>query len=163
MLNVYWPFIVKVITVVCYSFSYHSLSSIGWIGKFNFHILFLRFNKMITLDSNAQLGEKIWLETCRRIKVIWKHFTYFCWDSISFLQEIQLTKYYAAPEEKRKDIELNPYVIMRGAIENCRPLMSLQKVKVGAVTYYVPTPITESRYLKIRIYFAQNPKLIKKN
>jgi len=89
--------------------------------------LLLRFNKMITLDSNAQLGEKIWLETCRRIK------------------EIQLTKYYAAPEEKRKDIELNPYVIMRGAIENCRPLMSLQKVKVGAVTYYVPTPITESR------------------
>ena len=62
-----------------------------------------------------------------------------------YLQEIQLAKYYATPEEKRKDIELNPYNIMRVAIENCRPLMSLQKVKVGSVTYYVPTPITETR------------------
>lgn len=56
-----------------------------------------------------------------------------------------MAKYYAASEDKRKDIELNPSAIIRGAIENCRPLMSLQKVKVGSVTYYVPTPITESR------------------
>ena len=60
-------------------------------------------------------------------------------------QEIQLAKYYAAPEDKRNDIELNPHEIIKGAIENCRPLMLLQKVKVGSVTYYVPVPVSESR------------------
>ena len=66
--------------------------------------------------------------------------------NISIFQEIQLAKYYNASEDKRKDIELNPHVIIKGAIENCRPLMSLQKVKVGSVIYYVPTPITETRF-----------------
>ena len=56
-----------------------------------------------------------------------------------------MSKYYAAAEAARSEIELSPAVIIKGAIENCRPLMSLQKVKVGAVTYYVPTPISESR------------------
>ena len=56
-----------------------------------------------------------------------------------------MSKYYAAAEGARSEIELSPAVIIKGAIENCRPLMSLQKVKVGAVTYYVPTPISESR------------------
>merc|ERR1712111_304134 len=74
--------------------------------------LLQRFVKMVTEHSNAQLGERIWLQTCRRIK------------------EIQLAKYYAAPEDKRNDIELNPHEIIKGAIENCRPLMLLQKVKV---------------------------------
>ena len=36
-------------------------------------------------------------------------------------------------------------MIIKGAIENCRPLMLLQKVKVGSVTYYVPVPVSESR------------------
>lgn len=89
--------------------------------------LLQKFVKIVTEHSNGQLGEKIWIETCRRIK------------------EIQLAKYYDATDDKRGDIELNPRVIVRGAIENCRPLMSLQKVKVGSVTYYVPTPITENR------------------
>ena len=71
--------------------------------------------------------------------------TFRQFTTVTLVQEIQLAKYYEAPEEKRGDIELNPRVIVRGAIENCRPLMSLQKVKVGSVTYYVPTPITENR------------------
>ena len=62
-----------------------------------------------------------------------------------YFQEIQLAKYYAASEDKRGEIELNPHVIIKGAIENCRPLMLLQKVKVGSVTYYVPVPVSESR------------------
>ena len=56
-----------------------------------------------------------------------------------------MAKYYAASEDKRGEIELNPHVIIKGAIENCRPLMLLQKVKVGSVTYYVPVPVSESR------------------
>ena len=61
------------------------------------------------------------------------------------MQETQLAKLYAAPADKREDIELSPTVIIKGAIENCRPIMRLEKVKVGAVIYYVPAPITESR------------------
>ena len=60
-----------------------------------------------------------------------------------------MNKYYAAPEDKRSEVELSPTVIIKGAIENCRPLMSLQKVKVGSVTYYVPTPISENRLVTI--------------
>lgn len=36
-------------------------------------------------------------------------------------------------------------VIIKAAIENCRPVMQLEKVKVGSVTYHVPTPISETR------------------
>ena len=110
--------------------------------------LLQKFIKICTVTSSAQLGEQIWLETCRRIKVltiVLFFYIYSCHMTLSLFQEIQLAKYYAASEDKRKDIELNPSAIIRGAIENCRPLMSLQKVKVGSVTYYVPTPITESR------------------
>ena len=31
--------------------------------------LLQKFVKIVTEHSNGQLGEKIWLETCRRIKV----------------------------------------------------------------------------------------------
>ena len=61
-----------------------------------------------------------------------------------------MKKYYDAPPEKRQDIELNPSVIIKAAIENCRPLMQLEKVKVGSVIYHVPTPISESRLV---LYF----------
>eukprot|EP00092_Neocalanus_flemingeri_P039977 GFUD01043546.1.p1 GENE.GFUD01043546.1~~GFUD01043546.1.p1 ORF type:complete len:240 (-),score=83.95 GFUD01043546.1:852-1571(-) len=89
--------------------------------------LLTRFINMVQEHSNAQVGENIMLETFRRIK------------------EIQLKKYYAAAPEKREDIEKNPAVIIKTAIENCRPVMQLEKVKVGSVTYHVPTPISESR------------------
>ena len=32
--------------------------------------LLQKFVKIVTEHSNGQLGEKIWLETCRRIKVL---------------------------------------------------------------------------------------------
>ena len=109
--------------------------------------LLQRFINIIQLHSNAQVGENIYLETCRRIKVrssLRQPSHTDCGPSLSY-QEIQLSKYYAAAKGSRSEIELTPSVIIKGAIENCRPLMSLQKVKVGAVTYYVPTPISESR------------------
>ena len=67
-----------------------------------------------------------------------------------------MSKYYAAAEAARSEIELSPAVIIKGAIENCRPLMSLQKVKVGAVTYYVPTPISESRLVSQTVTFSNS-------
>jgi ribosomal protein S7 len=35
---------------------------------------------------------------------------------------------------------------LAAAIENTRPVMQLEKVKVGSVVYMVPTPITEHRF-----------------
>ena len=46
---------------------------------------------------------------------------------------------------RRYNIERNPAVIIKTAIKNCSPVMQLEKVKVGSVTYHVPTPISESR------------------
>jgi len=91
------------------------------------HPLITRFFNIVVEHSNGQLNEVIMLNTCRRIK------------------EIQLKKYLASSEERRAKIERNPMVIILGAIENCRPLMRLEKVKVGSVTYFVPTPITERK------------------
>merc|ERR1712179_266741 len=91
------------------------------------HPLVTKFFNIVVEHSNGQLGEVIMLNTCRRIK------------------EIQLKKYLASSEERRAKIELNPMVIIVAAIENCRPVMRLEKVKVGSVTYYVPTPITENK------------------
>jgi len=82
----------------------------------------------IVSERPGQLGENIMLETCRRIK------------------EIQLKKLLAVTsEEKKSKIEMNSLLIIKTAIENCRPLMRLEKVKVGSVMYYVPTPITERK------------------
>jgi len=89
--------------------------------------LVIKFFNVVVEGSSGQLAEEIMLNTCRRIK------------------EIQLLKWISANEERRANIELNPYVIIVTAIENCRPVMQLEKVKVGSVTYHVPTPITDTR------------------
>ena len=35
------------------------------------------------------------------------------------------------------------FKIINDAVQNAKPLMALESVRVGAVTYTVPTPITE--------------------
>lgn len=55
----------------------------------------------------------------------------------------QLERYnLAKTEEEKAAIELNPRVLLCQAIENCRPLMKLVKVKRGGTNYNVPVPIT---------------------
>jgi ribosomal protein S7 len=58
---------------------------------------------------------------------------------------MQMQKLLDSSEDRRARIELNPFVVIITAIENCRPVMALEKVKVGSVTYHVPTPITETK------------------
>jgi len=59
------------------------------------------------------------------------------------IKEIQLRKYYKASEEGKNAIEISPTKIIHDAIENAKPLMNIEPVRVGAVRYTVPTPITE--------------------
>jgi len=79
-----------------------------------------KFAKMVAVHSNAMLGEQIMMKTYTNIKIM------------------QLQK-------GRDSVETDPTIIIKQAIENARPVMMLEKVKVGAVVYMVPAPITETR------------------
>lgn len=72
------------------------------------------------------------------------------------IKALQLPRYYKASEEKREAIPTDPVEIIKKAIENARPLMGIQKVQVGGVSYNVPVPIQESRY-EIRLSVRLDP------
>lgn len=62
------------------------------------------------------------------------------------IKRMQLERYNLAKTDEEKEvIELNPRVLLRQAIENCRPLMRIVTVKRGGTKYKVPIPITEKR------------------
>lgn len=61
------------------------------------------------------------------------------------IKRIQLERYNLAEPNERDNIELNPVVILRKAIENCRPILILTPVKRGGAKYQVPVPLTEKR------------------
>lgn len=61
------------------------------------------------------------------------------------IKRIQLERYNLADPEERDKIELNPVVVLRNAIENCRPILILTPVKRGGSKYQVPVPLTEKR------------------
>lgn len=66
------------------------------------------------------------------------------YDALEIIKRRQYRQWMRAPEEDKAKIELNPFKIANKAIHNCRPLMKLQGVTRGAVTYQVPFPIEES-------------------
>ena len=84
-----------------------------------------KFAKMIVKDSNGMLAEEIMIKLYTRIK------------------SIQLAKARSAKDPT--SVVTDPTVIIAEAIENARPIMRLERVKVGAIQYMVPTPITERR------------------
>lgn len=52
-------------------------------------------------------------------------------DTMAHIKRFQLAKYWAAKtDEERAKIELNPVVIFRQAINNCRPVVITKKIKV---------------------------------
>ncbi|XP_014670163.1 PREDICTED: 28S ribosomal protein S7, mitochondrial-like [Priapulus caudatus] len=84
-----------------------------------------KFTNMIMKHSNKSLTRQLILRTFTQIK------------------RTQLAKYHAAPDDMRSSVECNPVTIFHMAIENCKPLLVLQSVKRGAVTYQVPIPVRE--------------------
>ena len=66
-------------------------------------------------------------------------------ETFGLIKAIQLKRYYKASEANRENIIVDPQEILKRAIENAKPLMSIQKVKVGGMIYSVPAPITEFR------------------
>jgi len=66
-------------------------------------------------------------------------------DVFETIKEIQLKKFYKANPERRENMITDPTEILKKAVENARPLMALENVKVGGITYTVPAPISERR------------------
>lgn len=73
-------------------------------------------------------------------------------DVFAKIKRIQLAKYHAAPDEEKASIELDPKKIFKGAIENCKPVLSVTGIKKGGITYQVPIPITanKSRFMAMK-------------
>lgn len=70
------------------------------------------------------------------------------YSTIELIKMTQLTKYHSAKtQEERDTIETNPYKIIHQAVENCKPLLSLEEVRKGGVIYRVPSPVTEINQL----------------
>lgn len=61
------------------------------------------------------------------------------------IKRIQLERYHLADEDEKQAIELNPRVLFKQAIENCRPVLRLIPIKRGGTKYDVPIPVTEKR------------------
>jgi small subunit ribosomal protein S7 len=66
-------------------------------------------------------------------------------DIYRHIKETQLKKYYKASEEGQKIMLVDPTLVIHRAVDNARPLMAIERVRVGAVTYSVPSPIREHR------------------
>ena len=57
------------------------------------------------------------------------------------MKEIQMKK--SRSSSSPSEVEVNPVRLIKTAVENAKPVMGLQTVRVGSVTYTVPTPITD--------------------
>lgn len=66
--------------------------------------------------------------------------------SFEKIKRIQLEKYHKAnTDDEKQSIELNPKAIFHKAVANCKPLLWLQPIKRGGVTYQVPVPISDKK------------------
>ena len=63
------------------------------------------------------------------------------YDCLEIIKYTQLEKYNGASTQEEKDaIEINPYKIIYGAMENAKPLLKIADMRKGAVMYRVPVP-----------------------
>ncbi|XP_037544881.1 28S ribosomal protein S7, mitochondrial [Nematolebias whitei] len=66
-------------------------------------------------------------------------------QTLEHMKRKQVEKYHKASEGEKAEIECNPYKIFHQALENCKPVVGLTRVKKGARIYQVPIPLTDSR------------------
>uniref|UniRef100_A0A0K0D1A4 Small ribosomal subunit protein uS7m n=1 Tax=Angiostrongylus cantonensis TaxID=6313 RepID=A0A0K0D1A4_ANGCA len=64
--------------------------------------------------------------------------------ALEIIKSRQYKAWRQADDGEKCNIELDPFVIARRAIENCHPLMKLQGVTRGGTTYQVPFPIEKA-------------------
>ncbi|XP_043594654.1 28S ribosomal protein S7, mitochondrial [Bombus pyrosoma] len=94
----------------------------------DFHDKLVRkFTNYIMRKGKKKLARRLLDETFENIKII------------------KLNEYYNSPLEHRENIILDPKIIFYQAVENCTPILELQKILRGGITYQVPVPMNENR------------------
>ncbi|CAK9833016.1 28S ribosomal protein S7, mitochondrial [Anthophora retusa] len=86
-----------------------------------------KFINYIMREGDKGMARKLVMETFEKIKIK------------------QLELYYNTSLEQREQIILDPKVIFYKAVDNCVPILELQNVVRGGITYKVPVPVTEKR------------------
>ncbi|XP_076644098.1 mitochondrial ribosomal protein S7 [Halictus rubicundus] len=61
------------------------------------------------------------------------------------IKMIQLERYNKTAPEHKQFVLLNPIDIFHRAIENCTPMLQLQKIRKGGIVYQVPVPMNDNR------------------
>uniref|UniRef100_H3D312 Small ribosomal subunit protein uS7m n=1 Tax=Tetraodon nigroviridis TaxID=99883 RepID=H3D312_TETNG len=84
-----------------------------------------KFTNMMMKHGNKVLAQEILTQTLENIK------------------RKQVEKYHKATEEKKEEIECNPYTIFHQALDNCKPVVGLASIQKGWKV--VPIPLTENR------------------
>ncbi|XP_076288889.1 mitochondrial ribosomal protein S7 [Lasioglossum baleicum] len=61
------------------------------------------------------------------------------------IKMIQLERYNNAAPEHKQFVLLDPLDIFHRAVENCTPMLQLQKIRKGGIVYQVPVPMNDNR------------------
>lgn len=89
--------------------------------------LIRKFINYLTRKGNKRLARKIVEDTFENIKIA------------------QLDRYYNTAPEHRDKVMVDPKVIFHTAVENCKPVLELQKISRGGINYQVPVPLNSAR------------------
>lgn len=66
-------------------------------------------------------------------------------ETFGHIKRIQIKKYHEASEEKRDGIEINPVNVFHKAVENCRPVVQISRVRRGGTWFEVPVECKPER------------------
>ncbi|TNM97310.1 hypothetical protein fugu_015466 [Takifugu bimaculatus] len=100
---------------------------IGVTSSFFSDPVLSKFTNMMMKSGDKVLSQEILTQTLENIK------------------RKQVEKYHKASEEKKEEIECNPYTIFHQALDNCKPVVGLASIQRGGKFYQVPIPLTENR------------------
>lgn len=60
-------------------------------------------------------------------------------QTLENIKRKQVEKYHKASEEKKEEIECNPYTIFHQALDNCKPVVGLASIQRGGKFYQAST------------------------
>uniref|UniRef100_A0A3B5KFN6 Mitochondrial ribosomal protein S7 n=1 Tax=Takifugu rubripes TaxID=31033 RepID=A0A3B5KFN6_TAKRU len=86
---------------------------IGVTSSFFSDPVLSKFTNMMMKSGNKVLSQEIVTQTLENIK------------------RKQVEKYHKASEEKKEEIECNPYTIFHQALDNCKPVVGLASIQRG--------------------------------
>ncbi|XP_077474357.1 small ribosomal subunit protein uS7m [Stigmatopora argus] len=66
-------------------------------------------------------------------------------ETMVHIKRKQVEKYHKSPQEKKEEIDCNPYSIFHRALENCKPVVGLVSIQKGGKSYQVPVPLSDNR------------------